>query len=114
MSSYEKRKPKSVSDEIRDPATHLSEAQRLKTQQLSGLPGDDSPGDPIFDNSASHCPAAVSDMSPFSSLPAELEGENTFAFYPSGSDPCEAHLPTLADAVVEHMHQAQLRRRRPH
>lgn len=114
MPSYEKQERKLATNQVRSTMTRLSEEQRLKLQHLPGQAGDENSNDARLDDSASQSPAAVSDQSSFSSLPVGLEGENPFAFYPSGSDPSEEPCPTLADAVIEHLRQARLRRRRPH
>ena len=114
MTSSEKRKPKSIRDEIRDPVSNLTEEQLLKLQQLSVQPAKAYLTGTSFDNSASRPQTTTTNLSPFDSLPPEPGIENAFAFYPSGSDSSESPRPTIADAVIEHLRQARLRQQRPH
>jgi hypothetical protein len=114
MTPSEKRKPKLTRDLIRDPAASLTEEQRLKPQQASGRPGNGYQPDSSFRKSTQQSEAADSGMSPLSSRPADLEGDEVFAFYPSGTPQSEADRPTLVDAVIEQLRQARLRRQRPH
>jgi hypothetical protein len=114
MASSEKRKPKSSRDQIRDPVASLTEEQLLKLQQASGQPANTYLTGTSFGKSLHPSEAADSAMSPLAIFPDALEGDNAFAFYPSGGDSSESPRPTIADAVIEHLRQARLRRQRPH
>ena len=57
--------------------------------------------------------SAEAPLSVLVTVPDELESSNAFAAYPSGNPPDTA-CPTLADAVIEHLRLARLRRQRPH
>jgi hypothetical protein len=114
MASSEKRNAKSVKDGISDPMNNWTEGQLPKLQQASAEPGKAYLTGTSFDSAGSRSQSTDSNMSPFDSLPADLEVENAFAFYPSGGDPSESPRPTLADAVIEHLRQARMRRQRPH
>jgi hypothetical protein len=114
MASFEKRKTKSTRDQIRDPAASLTEAQLLKRQPSSEQSANPYLTDTSFKTPQQPSETADSGMSPLDSIPADLDGENAFAFYPSGGNPSEADRPTLVDAVIEQLRQARMRRQRPH
>jgi hypothetical protein len=114
MASSEKRKPKSTRDQIRDPAGSLTEEQLLKLQQASEQPAHSYLTGTSFRTPEQQSETANSGMSPFTSIPAHLDGDSTYALYPPGGDSSESPRPTLADAVIEHLRQARLRRQRPH
>lgn len=114
MASSEKRKLKSDSDKIRNSVSGLPQAPLIQPQKVPMSPEHDRLTGTRFDSAAAHSPITNSDLSPLSSLPAELDGDKVFAFYPSGAHPDEADRPTLVDAVIEQLRQARLRRLRPH
>jgi hypothetical protein len=109
MASSEQRKPKSIRDEIVDPVNSLTEEQLLKLQPAKAYLTGTS-----FDSCAGRTTTEESNMARHDSSPNELAGEDAFAFYPSGEDSSNPPKPTLADAVIEHLRQARLRRLRPH
>jgi hypothetical protein len=114
MASSEKRKPKSTRDQIRDPAASLTEEQLLKHQQASEQAANTYLTGTSFGKSQHPSETADSGMSPLAIFPDAPEGDNVFAFYSSEGDSSESPRPTLADAVIEHLRQARLRRQRPH
>ena len=114
MTLSEKRKPKSTRDSIPDPVASLTAEQLRKLQQAAAQPCNGNLAGTSFGNVAQPSEAGDSGMSPFNSLPAELDGENAFAFYASGVNPSEADRSTLVDAVLEQLRQARMRRQRPH
>jgi hypothetical protein len=114
MASSEKRKPKSTRDPIRDPADSVTEEQLLKLQQASGNTAPAYLTGTSFKTPQQQSETTDSSMSPFTSIPAHLDSDNVFAFYPSSGNPTEADRPTLVDAVLEQLRQARMRRQRPH
>ena len=114
MTLSEKRKPKSTRDSIPDTVASLTAEQLLKLQQASGRPGNGNLAGTNFGNVAQPSETGDSGMSPFNSLPADLEGGNAIAFYPSGRDPSGGHRPTIVDAVLEQLRQSRMKRQRKH
>jgi hypothetical protein len=115
MASSEKRKTNPVQAPIGNPAPSSAHAQRLQVQQVQGQPGNTYLTGTRFEEAEGATRPADSDMLPFTRSPvAELTDDNTFAFYPSESQPADGLRPTLADLVIEHLRQARLRRQRPH
>jgi hypothetical protein len=114
MASSEKRKLICTRDQARDPFAGLTDEQRIKLPPTSSQTDDDYLTGTSFKSSAGQSQAEDSAMSPLSSRPADLEGDNAIAFYPSGAQPSESDRPTLVDAVIEQLRQARLRRQRPH
>lgn len=114
MTSSEKRKPKSIRNETRDPVAGFTEQQLLKLRQASGQPGNMYPTGTDFRKSAQRSETADIGMLPFTGFPDALEGDNAFVFYPSGGHPSEADRPNLVDAVIEQLRLAKLKRQRSH
>jgi hypothetical protein len=114
MASSEKRKSRSVQQPSRDPAGSGTKEQFLTRQQAS-----EQPTPSYLSGTGLRTPQRLSEeaeneISSFTSVPAHLGGDRIFAFYPSAGDLSESPRPTLADAVIEHLRQARLRRQRPH
>jgi hypothetical protein len=114
MASSEKRKPKSTRDPIRDPAGSVTENHLLKLQQASEESASSYLASTSFRTPQQQPETADSELSPFTSIPAHLDSDNAIAFYPSAGDSSESPRPSLADAVIEHLRLARLRRQRPH
>ena len=114
MKSTEKSKFGPSREQMQNPVTSLIEKQLLNLKPaLEPTDGSHLAGT-NFKTPEATLHAPNSDMPSLSSRPADLEPDNVFAFYPSGTDPSEADRPTLVDAVIEQLRQARLRRHRPH
>ena len=92
----------------------LTEEQRLQLRSALGHADTENLAGTSFENSTGQLQGADSGVSPLSSRPAGLEGENPFAFYPSAGLPSQEHRPSLVDVVLEQLHHSKLRRQRPH
>jgi hypothetical protein len=114
MASSEKRKSNVSKTAARDPVSGLTQAQLLQLQKSSSASDDTGLAGTRFDHAPTHSQITNSGLPPLNSLPAELDTDKVFAFYPSVGDPAEADRPTLVDAVIEQLRQARLRRLRPH
>lgn len=114
MASSEKRKHKSAGVQSRDPLTTLTEQQLHAMQQGAKQPPKAYLSGTSFGASDSALQPLDSGFSPLNSVPAELDSDNVFVFYPAEGSSPEAARPTLVDAVLEQLRQARLRRSRPH
>ena len=110
MSSSEKQSSKSTSELLN---AVLADEPLLQLRSASGRADTDYPAGTSFENSAARSEAADSEISPLSG-PADLSGDQLFAFYPSAGHPSEEQRPNLVDAVIEQLRHAKLRRQRPH
>ena len=111
MSSSEKQNSKSTSEAI---DAGLTEEPQLQLRSASDHADTGYLADTSFQNFAALSEVAGSAMSLLSSRPADLDGDELFAFYPSAGHPSEEHRPSLVDAVIEQLRHAKLRRQRPH
>ena len=111
MSSSENQNSKSTGAPI---DAGLTEKPLLPLRSASGHAATGYRAGTSFENSPALSELPDSEMSPLSSRPAGLEGDNLFAFYPSAGHPFEKHRPSLVDAVIEQLRHARLKRQRPH
>ena len=114
MSSSEKQNSKSTSRQIDVGLDGFTKEQRMQLRSASDQADTGYLAGTGFENSAALSEAAGSAMSLPSSRPADLDGDNAFAFYPSGDHPSEEQRPNLVDAVIEQLRHARLKRQRPH
>ena len=111
MSSSENQDSKSTSAPI---DAGLTKESLLQLRAATGHADTGCGAGTSFETSPAPAEVPDSGMSPLSSSPAGLEGDNLFAFYPSAGHPSEEHRPSLVDAVIEQLRHARVKRQRPH
>ena len=110
----EKQSLKSTSEPIDACLGSLTEEQLLQLPSASVQADNQYLAAPGFKISAALPEVAGSATSLLSNSPADLEGGDLFAFYPSAGQTSNDQRPSLVDAVIEQLRHARLRRQRPH
>lgn len=114
MSSPGKHSLKSASEPIDACLGGLTEEQLRQLPSASVQADNRYLAAPGFKNSIALSKVAGSATSLLSNCPADVEGDDLFAFYPSAGQASEDQRPSLVDAVIEQLRHARLKRQRPH